>query len=66
MRIRSNLAPPDGFSGPNTPGSAPLPSIPRTPNTMMDGPPGMDGPPSGVRKAGVKRNARSRYVDVFQ
>ncbi|KAI0703606.1 Sec23-binding domain of Sec16-domain-containing protein [Cytidiella melzeri] len=64
MRIRSNLVPPESASVPVTPGSA-VP--PRTPNTMMDGPPGLDAPPTpGARRPQPKRNARSRYVDVFQ
>ncbi|KAI0341617.1 hypothetical protein BDW22DRAFT_1332329 [Trametopsis cervina] len=64
MRVRSNLVPLEATSAPNTPASA---TLPRTPNTMMDGPPGMDAPPTpGQRRAPIKRNARSRYVDVFQ
>lgn len=61
MRIRSNLVPSEVASAPTTPAAPP-----RTPSSMD--PPGMDGlPPPGARaKAGAKRNARSRYVDVFQ
>lgn len=60
VRVRSNLVPLDHSSAPSTPASATIPP-------SMDGPPLGNGPPlSGRPKAGVKRNVRSRYVDVFQ
>lgn len=63
MRVRSNLVPSEATSAPSTPSS---PAPPRTPSTMVDGPPGLDGPPTARTRAPIKRNARSRYVDVFQ
>ncbi|GJE90820.1 Sec23-binding domain of Sec16-domain-containing protein [Phanerochaete sordida] len=66
MRVRSNLVPSEASSAPNTPASAGMPPPPR-PASSMD-PPGLDGLPTGGARArpAAKRNARSRYVDVFQ
>ena len=55
LRVRSNLVPdPSSESAPPTPG---------TPSVMS----GISAaPPTGRSKSAAKRNARSRYVDVFQ
>jgi hypothetical protein len=52
MRVRSNLAPAETTSLPNTP-------APSTPTTPLP-------PPSRPRSQAAKRNVRNRYVDVFQ
>ncbi|KAI9070392.1 hypothetical protein FKP32DRAFT_1639839 [Trametes sanguinea] len=59
-RVRSNLVPSDA-DGPSAPPS-PMPPMGSTP------PPGGGPPPAGAARSrpGVKRNVRSRYVDVFQ
>ncbi|KAI0831400.1 Sec23-binding domain of Sec16-domain-containing protein [Trametes gibbosa] len=59
-RVRSNLVPNDaeGLSAPPSP--MPPPSGGPTP------PPGGGPPRTGSARPGVKRNVRSRYVDVFQ
>ncbi|EKM55569.1 uncharacterized protein PHACADRAFT_144091 [Phanerochaete carnosa HHB-10118-sp] len=63
MRVHSNLVPTGASSAPNTPASA---VSPRSASSMD--PPNLDGPSIGGARArpGAKRNARSRYVDVFQ
>jgi len=53
MRVRSNVAPPEAASLPNTP----------MPGTSSSTPP---PPPSRPRSQATKRNVRTRYVDVFQ
>ncbi|OSC99056.1 hypothetical protein PYCCODRAFT_1438667 [Trametes coccinea BRFM310] len=59
-RVRSNLVPTDA-DGPSAPPS-PMPPMGSTP------PPGGGPPPASASRSrpGVKRNVRSRYVDVFQ
>ncbi|CDO71219.1 hypothetical protein BN946_scf184863.g14 [Trametes cinnabarina] len=59
-RVRSNLVPSD-VDGPSAPPS-PMPPMGATP------PPGGGPPPAGAARSrpGMKRNVRSRYVDVFQ
>ncbi|KAG1756748.1 Sec23-binding domain of Sec16-domain-containing protein [Suillus paluster] len=52
MRVRSNLAPTEATSLPNTP-------APTTPMTPLP-------PPGRPRSQAAKRNVRNRYVDVFQ
>ncbi|KAG0707731.1 hypothetical protein DFH29DRAFT_994755 [Suillus ampliporus] len=52
MRMRSNLAPTEATSLPNTP-------APTTPTTPLP-------PPGRPRSQAAKRNVRNRYVDVFQ
>ncbi|KAI0670288.1 Sec23-binding domain of Sec16-domain-containing protein [Trametes maxima] len=60
-RVRSNLVPSDAEGVPTPPSPLPPPSASGTPPPLGAGP-----PPAGRPKSAMKRNVRSRYVDVFQ